>query len=457
MVTMSIPRRPEGMDELPLALIQQRYWLLCTGFEGEGSAIVFISNRLRGDLDVPAWTCAVATVVDRHEPLRTRFVVKDGTPIQMFDPPGQFATEFLDLSHLPEAEREQRAHDIVNGLTNVLLDMERDPLVTSVLLRMAPDDHIWCISIHHILADGISMFILAREVRAIYRALVEGTEPELPQLKVRFGDFAVWQNSGHGFDEDDMRYWLTHLADAETLRLPTDLPRPPEKTARAAEYSHAIRGGLADRLEQFGRAEGGTLFMVLVAAMQSLLGHLSNQDDVVMGTVATGRTLIELEPLVGLFANPMALRNDLSGDPTFRELMARTTGMTLDALDRQDVPFGRIVAELGRPPDRSRTDVFQIMFVLHNGGKPAGGRSLPSLVIELFQTLTPPILHDMVIDVSGIEDGLWIDYRFDSALFRLDTVTEMARRYEALLRAAVDHPDARISELNKMSELAGAG
>ena len=454
----SIPRRPDDQVELPLALIQQRYWLLCTGFEGEGSPIVFLSNRLLGKLEVDKWAKAVATVVDRHEPLRTRFAMKDGTPIQMFHPVGEFTGTYLDLSHLPKAERERQAFDLVSGRTNVLLDMTHDPLVTSDVVKMGPDEHVWCFAVHHILADGVSMFIIAREVRVAYRALVEGTDPELPELPVRFGDFAVWQNTGHGFDEDDMRYWLDHLAGAENLRFPTDLPRPPEKTARAAEYSHPMRGDLVDRLEQLGRATGGTLFIVMTAAMQALLGHLSEQEDVVTGTVANGRTLVELEPLVGLFANPIPLRNDLSGDPTFRELLDRSTDMVLDALDRQDVPFGRIVAELGRPPDRSRTDVMQIMFVVH-GRTPRDGESgLPGdLIVEQFDTLSPPILHDIVIDIWRISDGLWADYRYDRALFHLDTAVALAHRYEALLRAAVDDPDARLSELIARTEPAAAG
>ena len=222
--------------------------------------------------------------------------------------------------------------------------------------------------------------------------------------------------------------------------------RPAEKGTRAAEVEHVIDGELAEALERLARAERCTLFMLLLAGLQALLARDSGQDDVCVGTPIAGRTRVELAPLVGLFANTLPLRGDLSGDPTFRELLARTRDTAIDALDRQDVPFGRVVAELDLPSDLSRTQVFQVIFVLHTQAGSAGP-DLPGLRVEAFPVGSPQIIHDLVLDVWRGSSDLAAIFRYDRALFKPATIESMARRYEGLLRATVGNPDGRLSQL----------
>ncbi|HET6212974.1 MAG TPA: condensation domain-containing protein [Micromonosporaceae bacterium] len=450
-----IPRRADGLVELPLSALQQRIWFLCTAYPGTSSPILYLSWRLRGPLDVAAFLDAVSAVVNRHETLRTRFRARDGGAVQVFGPETGLVTERTDLTGLPEADREARARDLLLARTQALLDLEHGPLVGSTLVTLDDEHHVWCLTVHHILADGVSLEILSREVPEHYRALRDGVPPELAELPIRYGDFAVWQEEMRDTQADDLRYWRERLAGVPVLELPTDLPRPAEKGTRAAELVHRIDVTVAERLERLARAEGCTLFMVLLAALQAMLTLYSGQDDICVGTPVAGRTRVELEQVVGLFANTLPLRGDLSGNPTFRELLARIRTSAIDGLSRQTVPFGRIVAELDLPKDMSRTQVFQVIFVVHTEVE-TEHVTVPGLRAEPFGLSGPQILHDLVFHVWRGPTRLSTEYRYDSALFLPATVTAMAQRYEQILRNVCDNPDLRLFELAVAGFPAGA-
>jgi hypothetical protein len=440
-----IPRRSAALAELPLSALQQRRWYLCTSYPGTSSSVVCLVHRYRGPLDTGALVRAIGAVVDRHESLRTLFANRAGGPVQVIGPPVGLPVQRVDLTDLPAADREDRARALVAASRQALLDLETGPLVTACLLTLADDDHILSVNIHHILADGASLAILERELGAYYRAFTTGTDPDLPAIPLQYGDFAVWQASGHGPDEEeDLRYWRETLAGLPVLDLPADLPRPPEKGTRSAELRHQIEGDVVDRLDALARAERATLFMVVLAAFQALLARYSGEHDICVGTPFVGRTRPELVPVVGLLANLVALRGDLSGDPTFRELVARTRHLVLDALDHQEVPFGRVVAELGLPHDPGRTQVFQVFFALY---EIADGLTLPGLRVEEFPVRAPQAIHDLSLDIWRSPQGLATMFRFDSALFHPATIEELARRYEQILRAVLDDPGARLSTL----------
>lgn len=445
-------RRDPALVELPLSALQQRIWFLCTSYSGDTSPIIYVALRLRGALNVDAWLRAARAVVDRHESLRTRFVGTVEHPSQVIAPACDVEVELLDVSDTPEPERLSRARELVSARKNVLLDLTRDPLVGSYLVRLAGDDHVWCLTMHHIISDAASIDIIEHEMRACYLAFVAGTEPALPALPVQYGDFAVWQQTEAAAEqEEDLQFWREQLAGVPPLELPTDAPRPPEKGTRGAEVRHRIDVDLVQRLEQLAEAERCTPFMAVLTVLDTLLGVYSGQDDFCIGTPLAGRTQLAVERLVGLFANTVAMRADLSGDPTFRELLARTRRTAIDALDCQDVPFGRIVAELDLPSDRSRTQVFQVIFVMRTQYDIAH-IDLPGLTIEQFPLGSPPIIHDMVVDAWRGPSGLHMLFRYDSALFKPSTVEAMVRRFERLMRAAVDNPQARLSELAALSQ-----
>ena len=448
-MTAAITRRPTGLAELPLSALQQRIWYLCTAYQGDASPQIFMIWRLRGPLRLQEWRNAVDAVVDRHESFRTSFVMRDGQPAQVINPSGGLETELIDLTDLPEPEREEQAKQIVAGRTHALLDLLGGPLVRSCLIRLDEEHHVWCFTAHHVLADGASQRILGRDVRAIYRSFVEGATPELPELKVQYGDFALWQQTvQQPAEEADLGYWREQLAGVPLLDLPTDRPRPAEKSAGAGELHHSADGELTQRIAGLARANRCTTFMVLVAALQALLGAYARQEDVCVGSAVAGRTAVDLEPVIGLFANTVALRGDLSGDPTFEELLRRTRPVVIAALRRQNVPFSRVVDTLNLPRIPNRTQLFQVIFNM----RPIDGRKddgdLAGLRIGDFPHAHPKTLHDLVIDVWRMDEQEFrIGLRYDDTIFDAATVEAMAQRYERLLAAAADRPDARLSEL----------
>ncbi|MBB5873565.1 hypothetical protein F4553_006999 [Allocatelliglobosispora scoriae] len=434
------------MRHLPLSALQQRYWFLCTSYPGDASPILVLNWRIHGPLDVEAWRAAVDLVVDRHESLRTNFVLRDAEPVQVVLPPAGIETDLVDMSALPPDEREARTADLVGARTHMLLDLAEDPLVSSSLVRLADDHHVWCFTMHHIIADGASLRIVGREVRAAYLSLVEGTHPaDLPKLELQYGDFAVWESEQD--QAADLAYWHDRLAGTPQLDLPTDHPRPAEKAASSEEVIHHIGPELATGVVELARRSRCTPYMLLLAALTVLLRERSGQDDFCVGTPVGGRVRAEFEPVVGLFANTLALRTDLSGDPTFAELLTRTRSTVIGGLQRQAVPLGRVLAALAVPRDPARTQLFAVVFSMRNDNA-AQHSTLGPLSIEGFPHGHAKVLHDIVFDIWRLDEaGLRTGIRYDTALFRPETVGAMVRRYEQILAAAVARPDLRLSEL----------
>ena len=447
-MTAQITPRPAGLAEVPLSSLQQRIWFLCTQYRGDASPQVFMIWRIRGGLDVATWREAVSAVVDRHESLRTSFLLREGTPVQVVNPPRGLVTDLVDLTHLPERESEEQAAQLVSGRTHALLDLIEGPLVRSLLIRLGDTHHVWCLTVHHLLADGASARILSHEVRAGYHCLVEGVPPDLPELTVQYADFALWQQTVQApGQEADLAYWREQLAGVPLLDLPTDRPRPPEKTAGSGEVYHRAGPELAQQIAELARAQRCTAFMVLLAGMQALLSAYTGQKDICVGSAVAGRTVVDLEPVIGLFANTVALRADLGDDPTFLELLGRTRGTVLAALRRQNVPFSKVVEALGVPRLPNRTQVFQVIFSM----RPIDERKaedLTGLHIEDFPHAHAKTLHDLVIDVWRLDgQGLHVGLRFDDAIFDEATISAMAQRYADLLTAAVSSPQHRLSQL----------
>lgn len=433
------------MRHLPLSPLQQRFWYLCTAYPGEASPILVLNWRIRGPLDLTAWRSAVSMVVNRHESLRTAFELRDAEPVQVIMPPAGIDTELIDLTTLPADQRDDRAAELLSGRTHRLLNLATDPLVGSSLLRLADDHHVWCLTMHHLLVDGASLRIVGREIRAHYLALIGGTEPDLPKLEMQYGDFALWQAQQD--QAADLAYWHERLAGAPALDLPTDHPRPAEKSAHSAEHIHQMGPELAQQVVALSRTARCTPFMVLLAALQVLLGEHAGKDDFCVGTPVAGRVRAEFEPVVGLFANTVALRADLTGDPAFADLLKRTRSTVIGALQRQSVPLGRVIAALGVPRDPGRTQLFDVVFSMRNDN--AVHRSqLGPLDIEGFPHGHAKVLHDLVFDIWRLDEtGLRTGIRYDTALFRPETVAGLADRYEQILSAAVARPGDRLSEL----------
>jgi condensation domain-containing protein len=430
-----IPRRPAWVTELPLSAQQESIWSLCVRHPDSVAPQVFSVRRMRGPLVVDAWVRAVGAMVDRHESLRMRFVPRPGGPVQVVDPPAGLEVEFIDLS----GAGEERARELLNERRRVEFDLERGRLVTSCLVRIAEDDHVWMMTVHHVVADGTALATVVRELGALYRAFVAGTEPALDP-PVRYGDYLVWHKelAEHRLDAD-RRYWRERLAGVPILELRPGQPRPDRRGAPAAYVRHPIGAELSERVADLARTQRCTRFMVLLAACQILLAQHSGQRDFCFGVPVAGRTRSDLVPVVGLFANLLAMRCELPGDPSFREFLASTRESVLDALDHQELPFGFVAAELNSPP-------FQALFDFTEQADGAGP-GLPGLRLEEFPLAIPKTLHDVVITVWPSPSGLLTRFAYDTALFEASVIEELAHRYEWILGTAVDHPEAPLSAM----------
>ncbi|MFD0786575.1 condensation domain-containing protein, partial [Micromonospora azadirachtae] len=338
------------------------------------------------------------------------------------------------------------AQELVEAASTEPFDLAHGPLLRALLIRLAPEEHVLFLGKHHIVGDGWSVDLLLRDLVTLYR----GTEP--PALPVQYGDFAVWeaQELAGPAAQGHLQWWRQRLAGVTPLELPLDLPRPATQTYRGDFVEFTLDGATRDGLYALTHSYGGTLFMTLLAAYQVLLARHAGQEDFVVGASVAGRSVPELENVVGMFINMLPLRAELTGEPTFGELLERTRHSVLDALEHGEVPFAKVVHELGLPRDVSRSPVFQAMFVLQNYdiGRYA---KVPGDSTVTF-TWTPMELRATRFDIElhAVEtvDGLWGKLVFNTDLFARETVQRMADRFGTLLRAVVAAPDTPVSALD---------
>ncbi|MEM7588399.1 MAG: condensation domain-containing protein, partial [Acidobacteriota bacterium] len=354
---------------LPLSFAQQRLWFLDQLEPGSVAYNVPLALRLEGGLDWSVSARAVSEIVRRHEVLRTTFGELGGEPIQQISPARAVPLPLVDLSHLEPGEREAEAERLMASEAGSAFDLEYGPVLRAGLVRLGDSDHVVWLTIHHIATDGWSMGLLTRELAQLYAAFASHRPSPLPELAVQYADYAAWQRSWLSGEvlEAEVGYWRQQLAGAPpVMALPTDRPRSLARSQRSDRCAFELAPETSRSLVELARQSGSTLFMVLLAGFQSLLGRLSGESDVNVGSPIAGRTLLETEPLIGFFVNTLVLRGDLEGDPTFSGLVLRVRRMVLEAHTHQEVPFEKLVEEL--EPERSldHTPLFQVMFVLQN-------------------------------------------------------------------------------------------
>ncbi|HEY0411492.1 MAG TPA: condensation domain-containing protein, partial [Candidatus Dormibacteraeota bacterium] len=331
----------ERTAALPLSFAQERLWFIDRLDPGSAVYNIPVAWRLEGALDQAALERSLGEIVRRHEALRTVFAEVDEAPVQVVAPFGAFALPVEDLSGLGEADREAAVRRRAGEEAARPFDLSEGPLFRAALLRLAAEDHVLLLVVHHIVSDGWSMGVLYRELSVLYEAYREGRTSPLPELGVQYADYAAWQREhlrGEVLDRQ-LAYWKERLAGApELLEVPTDHPRPAVQTFRGAHERIQLSVELLERLQALGRSEGATLYMVLLGAFQVLLSKYSGSDDVVVGSPIAGRTRGEVEALIGFFVNTLVLRADLSGEPTFLDLLRRVRATALAAYAHQDVP-----------------------------------------------------------------------------------------------------------------------
>ncbi|WP_141588803.1 non-ribosomal peptide synthetase [Myxococcus sp. AB056] len=443
----SAPRPPR----IPLSFAQQRLWFLDRLEPDSALYNMAVPLRLRGPLDVEAFRRACSEVVRRHESLRTTFQMAEDQPFQHITPPAPHPVPLVSLEEHPPDGREAMASRMAREESSRPFDLTRGPLVRTTLLRLAPDDHVLLLTLHHIVSDGWSETVLVREVAALYTA-APGTGPALPELPIQYADFALWQRSWLQGEvlERQLSYWRRQLAGApQVLALPTDRPRPAAWSGAGASLASLIPTELAEALRAAARREGATLFMMLMAAFQALLHRYTGQDDIVVGTDVANRSRAETQGLIGFFVNQLALRTRFEGDPPFRELLGQVRATALDAYAHQDLPFEELVKVLNPERSRGHASIFQVKLLLQDVA--LSELSLPGLTIQPVEVEQASAKLDLTVFVAETPRGLECKWEYSTELFDEGTIRRMVAHFQRLLAGAVADPGCRISALPLLS------
>src|SRR5262245_18055754 len=421
-----------------MSFAQQRLWFLDQLSPGHPFYNVQVSVRHRGQLDAAALERALDLVAERHQVLRTAFRLIDGEPMQVVRARQPIPLAVVDLRHLPAAARETEAVRLGIEERQRPYDLSEGPPGRIKVIRLADRDHVILLGLHHIVADGWSMGVLARELGALYEALAGGREARLAPLPVQYADFAVWQRewlSGQRLAEQ-VAYWREALAGLPALELPLDRPRPAVQAHRGAGFGFEVPAAVAEGLGRVAREEGATPFMALLAGFGAVLGRWCGQEDVVVGAPIAGRNRAELEGLIGFFVNTLVLRVDLSGDPSFRELVGRVRQVALGAYAHADLPFEKLVEELAPQRDLSRNPLFQVTFQLFDS--PTAPEAAGTQGLELPVTSS---LFDLRVDLSPAPAGLSGRVEFDTDLLERDSVGWLIERFAWFLAQVAADPE----------------
>jgi len=439
--TMAPPLTRAAGSTLPLSFAQERLWFLDRLEPGTATYNVVREMRLRGPLDAAALAAALAEIVRRHEPLRTRFESVDGEPVQIVLPFTDLPLTVADLSTLPEAGREAARLAALEGRRP--FDLRRGPLLRARLLRLASEEHVLLLGVHHIAFDGWSMDVLRRELGALYAAFAAGRPSPLPPLPVRYADYAVWQRQWLRGEvlEAQLAWWRERLAGSPpALELPFDRPRPETQSLRGGVERAPLPPGL---FHGSGGRGGATPFMTLLAGVQAFLHRITGQDGFLLGTPAANRDRSEVQGLIGFFVNTLVLRADLSGDPAFPELLARVRETALAAYAHQDLPFERLVQELAPGRDLARTPLFQVVFSWQPPR--AGSMELaPGLGLEIADVDSGTSKFDLSLFLGESLNGPGIAVEYAADLFDRATVRRLVRSLGHLLEGIAAEGGERV-------------
>lgn len=444
----TIPRRQQE-DYRPLSLDQERIWFIQQLDLDSPAYNIYTANRFVGALDVDVLTRSLNEIVRRHEIMRTSFDAVDGTPAQIVAPSLMVDIPLLDLRALSHEERGREAELVASDLVRRPFCLTRLPLFRSVLLRVDEEAYISATVFHHIITDWVSFHVFERELAILYEAFMRGRPSPLPELSIQYADFAVWQRqwlkdkaiTAH------LDYWRSQMADAPlVLDLPRDRPRPVAQTPWGHRQPVILSKAHSDAIRRIAQQEEVTLFMALLAVFKVLLFRISGQEKLIVGSPIANRNRIETEGLIGFFINQLALCTDLSGNPTFRDLLHRVRETALGAYAHQEMPFGKLVEELRPERALSHTPLTQVVFLFLNPQQ-QGTVKLGDLTVLPYTVDGESSKFDITFSLWDSETGFegFIEYNTD--LFDGSTIIRMAEQFRTLLAGIIADPDQRISEL----------
>lgn len=436
---------------------QELLWLLSQVFDDGIAYNAPGAFHLQGPLDLGLLQRCFDALIQRHEILRTTYTVIDGQPMQVIEDSSPVRLNIVDLRGREADEREAESQKVLKEESRFAFDLVNGPIMRPTVIRLTDDENILMLNLHHVATDGYSRTALFRDLSVYYDAFAAAREPSLPELPIQYADYAVWQRAWleTGIADAQLAYWKDKLAGAPSrLDLATDFPRPPVRSYLGDHMSMMLDMPAREGLSNAARSQDTTLFVATLALFATVLSRYSGQDDVVIGTPFAGRNRTELESMVGYFINPLALRVDLSGDPTFEELLARTRDTTLEAFQHADVPYETVVRETNPERDLSQTPVFQAMIVYHN---PAWQDNRPRFEPEGIRCTE--ISHakgwskfDVLLGVSERRIGMNTTWEYSTELFKPATVNRMMEHFRTLAESAGNSPSRRLSRLSMLSE-----
>ena len=438
----------------PLSFAQERLWYLNELEPNTATYNLPSAIKLSGKLQFETLRHALNEIIARYEILRTRFAVEGARPVQLIEPVVDLDLPVVDLVHLPATEKETELKEQLQAAARAPFDLAAGPLVRAVCFRLDEAEHVLFFMAHHSVFDGSSTGLLLSELAAIYDAFVAGEASPLAEVPVQYADYAIWQRAqlSAGELERLRTYWRAQLCgDLPILQMPTDHARPPTQSCQGSTASIELPITLAQSLTELGRKDGATLFMVLLTAFNALLHRYTSQEDFVIGTPVNGRSQTEVESAIGFFVNTLALRTDLSGQPSFRELLDRVKQTCLGAYSHQELPFERLVQELDIKRDISRTPLFQTMFAYQdtkNRDIQANDLTLSAMRIDTERSRT-----DFSCWVTQTDTGLSVVLEYCTDLFEHSTIVQLLQHYENLLEGIVDDQERPIGALPMLSQV----
>ncbi len=451
-IEIASPLRPPvsaGIDRpLPLSSAQKGLWFLDRFQGGSTEYNIPEAIRLRGPLNRDALERAINAIVTRHESLRTRFVETDGEPAQLVSATLQIATVVEDLRALDDGAQEKAIAAALRRECEAPFELSEGPLLRVTLLQLGEQDHVLMQTCHHIVSDDWSMGILKRELVALYNAFCEGRNNPLEPLPAQYPDYVLWQRQRLAGEDLDrlLAYWTGKLAGAPSLlAIPTDRPRTADRSHRGESRTLLLSAALTRSLAGLSQREGATIFMALLAAFKVLLARHSGQDDIVIGIPIAGRTQDFAEKLIGFFVNTLALRTDLSDNPTFKEALKRVRATALDAYTHQDLPFEKLIEKLHPDRELTHTPVFQVFFNMFNGDQPPLG--FAGVEAEAIPMPEPEAKFDITFYAMQEADRIRLRAVYNTHLFEAVTIERLLHRFQTLIEGIVADPDQRIGAL----------
>jgi non-ribosomal peptide synthetase component F/acyl carrier protein len=440
--------RVERREGLPLSYAQQRLWFLNELEPGSPMYNIASAVRMRGEVKIAALEQAITETVRRHEALRTTFRSQDGRPVQVIGEPGGMMTLPVTDLTIISGEPESKIQRLVREKAETVFDLSRGPLLRVDLMRLAKDEYIMLFVIHHIVSDGWSTGVLVGEVTSLYDAYSKGAPSPLPELEIQYADYAYWQREWMKDEvlEEGLRYWKRELSgELPAHQLPTDRPRPEAPSYKGADQTLMIPSGIIDRMNALSREEGVTLFMAMLAAFDILAHKYSGLDDIIVATVVTGRGQAETGGLIGMFINMLPMRVDMSGMPSYRELLKKVREVTIEAYAHQEIPIEKIIEELKIERKSGEAPLLQLGFSLDN--TPEEAAELPGVEITPFQFDYEAVRFDLTVWLKETPEGMRATWTYRTELYDATTIARMHRHFVTLLENIVAAPDAELPEL----------